>query len=153
MGTALSTQVEQSMPEAIHVVEVSSFQLELTATFRPWIAVFLNLYADHLDRYADIEAYAAAKARLFANQRASDTLVVNADDPDVLRLTRDSHAGRVAYALREWWWPATRLCAGARLATSRWFRCRRCICWVGICSETSWRPAPSRTWLACLPGT
>lgn len=101
VGTALSTQVEQSMPEAIHVVEVSSFQLELTATFRPWIAVFLNLYADHLDRYADIEAYAAAKARLFANQRASDTLVVNADDPDVLRLTRDSHAGRVAYALRE----------------------------------------------------
>ena len=101
VGTALSTQVEQSMPEAIHVVEVSSFQLELTATFRPWIAVFLNLYEDHLDRHADIEAYAAAKVRLFANQRASDTLVVNADDPDVVRLTRNSHARRVSYALQE----------------------------------------------------
>ena len=101
VGTALSTQVGQSLPEAIHVVEVSSFQLELTTTFRPWIAVFLNLYADHLDRHADMETYAAAKARLFANQRSSDTLVVNADDPDVLRLARDSHARRVSYALSE----------------------------------------------------
>lgn len=101
VGTALSTQVEQSMPDVIHVVEVSSFQLELTATFRPWVAVFLNLYADHLDRHDDIGAYAAAKARLFANQQASDTLVVNADDPEVLRLTRESHARRVSYALRE----------------------------------------------------
>ena len=101
VGTALSTQVEQSVPEAIHVVEVSSFQLELTTTFRPWIAVFLNLYADHLDRHADIEAYAAAKARVFVNQRSTDTLVVNADDPDVVRLARNSHARRVAYALRE----------------------------------------------------
>ena len=101
VGTALSTQVEQSEPEVIHVVEVSSFQLELTTTFRPWIAVFLNLYADHLDRHADLEAYAAAKARLFVNQRWSDTLVVNADDPEVLRLARDSRARRVSYALRE----------------------------------------------------
>ena len=100
VGTALSTQVEQSNPEVIHVVEVSSFQLELTTTFRPWIAVFLNLYADHLDRHADVKAYAAAKARLFVNQRSSDTLVVNADDPEVLRLARDSRARRVSYALR-----------------------------------------------------
>jgi UDP-N-acetylmuramoylalanine--D-glutamate ligase len=99
VGTALSTQVAQSTPEAIHVVEVSSFQLELTTAFRPWIAVFLNLFADHLDRHAGGEAYAAAKARIFANQRSSDTLVVNADDPDVLRLVRDSQARRVSYAL------------------------------------------------------
>jgi len=100
VGTALSTQVAQSTPQAIHVVEVSSFQLELTTTFRPWIAVFLNLYADHLDRHEGVEAYAAAKAKLFVNQAASDTLVVNADDPAVLRLTRDSQAHRVSYALR-----------------------------------------------------
>ena len=99
VGTALSAQVEQSTPEAIHVVEVSSFQLELTTTFRPWVAVFLNLHADHLDRHAGVAAYAAAKARLFVNQRSSDTLVVNADDPEVLRLARDSRARRVSYAL------------------------------------------------------
>ncbi len=99
VGTALSTQVEHSTPDAIHVVEVSSFQLELTTTFRPWISVFLNLHADHLDRHDRPEAYAAAKARIFANQGPSDTLVVNADDPDVLSLTRGSRASRVAYAV------------------------------------------------------
>ncbi len=100
VGTALSTQVEQSTADVIHVVEVSSFQLELTTSFRPWIAVFLNLHEDHLDRHDGVEAYAAAKARIFANQRSSDTLVVNADDPGVLRLAQDSAARRVAYALR-----------------------------------------------------
>ncbi len=101
IGTALSTQVDASTPEAIHVVEVSSFQLELTTTFRPWISVFLNLHADHLDRHDGPEAYAAAKARLFANQEASDTLVFNADDAEVVRLTRDCRASRVAYAVTE----------------------------------------------------
>ena len=43
IGTALSSQVEQSRPDVIHVVEVSSFQLELIDTFRPWIAVCLNI--------------------------------------------------------------------------------------------------------------
>lgn len=99
VGTALSTQVEASTPEAIHVVEVSSFQLELTTTFRPWISVFLNLHPDHLDRHDGPQAYAAAKARIFANQEATDTLVVNADDPEVLQLTRTSRASRLQYAV------------------------------------------------------
>jgi UDP-N-acetylmuramoylalanine--D-glutamate ligase len=99
VGTALSTQVEDSTPETFHVVEVSSFQLELTTTFRPWIAVFLNLHSDHLDRHTSHADYAAAKARVFANQETSDTLVVNADDPDVLSLTRTSRAQSVVYAL------------------------------------------------------
>jgi UDP-N-acetylmuramoylalanine--D-glutamate ligase len=99
VGTALSTQVDDSTPEAVHVVEVSSFQLELTTTFRPWIAVLLNLHSDHLDRHTSHAAYVAAKARVFANQEASDTLVVNADDPDVLSVARASRAQPVAYAL------------------------------------------------------
>lgn len=101
VGTALSTQVDESTPETVHVVEASSFQLELTETFRPSIAVLLNLHRDHLDRHGDYAAYAAAKARIFANQTASDTLVVNADDPEVLRLARGSRARRLAYALAE----------------------------------------------------
>lgn len=101
VGTALSTQVDESTPETVHVVEASSFQLELTETFRPSIAVLLNLHRDHLDRHGGYAAYAAAKARIFANQTASDTLVVNADDPEVLRLARGSRARRLAYALAE----------------------------------------------------
>lgn len=101
VGTALSTQVDESTPETVHVVEASSFQLELTETFRPSIAVLLNLHRDHLDRHGDYAAYAAAKARIFANQTAADTLVVNADDPEVLRMARGSRARRLAYALAE----------------------------------------------------
>ena len=101
VGTALSAQVEESTADTIHVVEVSSFQLELTTTFQPSIAVLLNLYSDHLDRHESYTAYVAAKARIFANQTTSDTLVVNADDPEVLRLASCGKAHRVSYALTE----------------------------------------------------
>ena len=47
--------------ETIHVVEVSSFQLETTETFHPWIAALLNLSADHLDRHANLREYAAGE--------------------------------------------------------------------------------------------
>ncbi|MEO7192866.1 MAG: UDP-N-acetylmuramoyl-L-alanine--D-glutamate ligase [Vicinamibacterales bacterium] len=86
LGTALSTQVVDSQPDTIHVVEVSSFQLETIATFRPWIAVLLNLSADHLDRHATFDEYAASKARIFENQTADDYAVVNADDAAALAL-------------------------------------------------------------------
>src|SRR5207249_11869227 len=80
IGTPLSAQVSASTPETLHVVETSSFQLEEIETFHPWIAVMLNLSADHLDRHQTLDAYAAAKARIFENQQASDWAVVNADD-------------------------------------------------------------------------
>ena len=99
VGTALSSQVDESTPETVHVVEASSFQLELTDTFRPSIAVLLNLHRDHLDRHGGYAAYAAAKARIFANQTGADTLVVNADDPEVLRMARGGRARRLPYAL------------------------------------------------------
>jgi UDP-N-acetylmuramoylalanine--D-glutamate ligase len=86
IGVPLSAQVEASTPEIIHVVEASSFQLETTEQFRPWIAVLLNLSADHLDRHDSIEAYAAAKGRIFANQQPDDVAIVNVDDAPSLAL-------------------------------------------------------------------
>ena len=68
IGVPLSEQVDDSTPDTLHVVEASSFQLEATDTFHPWIAALLNFSPDHLDRHPTIEAYAAAKARIFANQ-------------------------------------------------------------------------------------
>ncbi len=61
IGTPLSAQVEQSTPETIHVVETSSFQLETTTSFRPWISVWLNFSDDHLDRHPTIDAYAVGE--------------------------------------------------------------------------------------------
>ena len=99
VGTALSSQVDDSSPDVIHVVEVSSFQLELTQSFRPWIAVFLNLSPDHLDRHASFQEYVAAKARIFANQTSSDAMVINADDPEVLRVARRGRARPLFFAV------------------------------------------------------
>jgi UDP-N-acetylmuramoylalanine--D-glutamate ligase len=99
IGTPLSAQVESSTPETVHVVETSSFQLETTTTFRPWIAVWLNVSDDHLDRHPTVEAYASAKARIFANQTAADWAVLNADDPAVMEQGRRTAARRVSFSL------------------------------------------------------
>ena len=98
IGVPLSAQVDASTPETVHVVEVSSFQLETTVSFRPWIALWLNFADDHLDRHPDVEAYAAAKARVFANQQATDWAVVNADDPTVMARSRGIAAQRVMFS-------------------------------------------------------
>ncbi len=99
IGLALSAQVAASTPDSLHVVEVSSFQLETTDRFHPWIAVLLNLSPDHLDRHASFEEYAAAKARVFANQTPADWAVINADDPAALALARRGRARRLDFAL------------------------------------------------------
>ena len=63
------------------VVEISSFQLELIATFRPHIALLTNFSLNHLDRHPDMQDYFNAKQRLFMNQEPSDFAVLNARDP------------------------------------------------------------------------
>ncbi|MHB8417411.1 MAG: UDP-N-acetylmuramoyl-L-alanine--D-glutamate ligase [Myxococcales bacterium] len=68
------------------VVELSSFQLEGIRSLRARVGAFLNLTPDHLDRYATLDGYAAAKARLFENQRVDDVAVLNAADPASARM-------------------------------------------------------------------
>jgi UDP-N-acetylmuramoylalanine--D-glutamate ligase len=81
IGTPLISAVAASGDDTVTVAELSSFQLELTETLRPNIAVFLNLTPDHLDRHHTMEAYGRAKARIFANQTERDIAILNADDP------------------------------------------------------------------------
>jgi UDP-N-acetylmuramoylalanine--D-glutamate ligase len=99
IGAPLSGQVEASTPETFHVVEISSFQLETTETFHPWIAALLNLSPDHLDRHASIDEYVGAKARIFANQTAHDWVVVNADDEAAMATAGRSAAHQMRFAL------------------------------------------------------
>jgi len=99
IGVPVSAQVEASTDRSVHVIEVSSFQLATTTTFRPWIAVWLNLTDDHLDRHASLQEYGDAKARIFANQVPGDFAVVNADDPAVVRYSNQTFASRVWYSL------------------------------------------------------
>jgi UDP-N-acetylmuramoylalanine--D-glutamate ligase len=80
IGAPLSGFLAEQGPRDF-VCELSSFQLEAVDRFRPHVAVLTNITPDHLDRYPGFEAYAAAKARLFARQESGDFAVVNADDP------------------------------------------------------------------------
>jgi UDP-N-acetylmuramoylalanine--D-glutamate ligase len=99
IGVPLSSQVDQSTPDTLHVVEASSFQLETTDTFHPWIAALLNFSPDHLDQHPTVEAYAAAKQRIFQRQTSDDFAVVNAEDLPGRALARASAARRVPYGL------------------------------------------------------
>ncbi len=80
IGVPVIALADESRDETWNVLEVSSFQLESTVTFRPDVAVILNVTPDHLDRHGTFANYLAAKERIFANQRAEDFLVLNADD-------------------------------------------------------------------------
>lgn len=72
---------EQELPEGgVYVLELSSFQIDLTQSLDCDVAILLNISPDHLDRYADFDAYAAAKARLFAMQLVDHAAVIAIDD-------------------------------------------------------------------------
>ncbi|HTS11431.1 MAG TPA: UDP-N-acetylmuramoyl-L-alanine--D-glutamate ligase [Candidatus Limnocylindrales bacterium] len=87
IGVPLLALVESSTDSTVTVAEVSSFQLETVAEFRPEIGVLLNLTPDHLDRHTTFEEYGAAKMRMFEHQLDRDAAVLNADDPEVTRRT------------------------------------------------------------------
>ncbi len=80
IGPAFSAKVAEGRAMDVMTVEVSSFQLEEIRTFRPTVAVWLGFAPDHLDRYPSMQAYFAAKARIFENQTADDWAVVNLRD-------------------------------------------------------------------------
>jgi UDP-N-acetylmuramoylalanine--D-glutamate ligase len=102
------------------VLEVSSFQLERIQQFRPRVSVMLNVTPDHLDRYASMHDYAAAKERVFMNQRPDDVAVVNADCvSDFASLRRADTPRQIVFSARGWregcamWLDGTRICRAA----------------------------------------
>ena len=92
IGTPAISLVGQATEDTIAVLEVSSFQLETIETFRPYIAVVLNVTPDHLDRHRTFTAYVEAKARIFENQQPSDFAVLNADDPNCVAMASRTRA-------------------------------------------------------------
>src|SRR5438105_4122355 len=91
-----------------YVLELSSFQLETIDTFHANVALLLNITPDHMDRYPNFDAYATAKYRVFRNQVAGDTAIVNAIER--------RHAQRERAAVRTWRFSASeRVSEGAFL--------------------------------------
>ncbi|HUI26789.1 MAG TPA: UDP-N-acetylmuramoyl-L-alanine--D-glutamate ligase [Candidatus Kryptonia bacterium] len=98
LGTPLIDAVQTDGPAYVAAVaEISSFQLEWVQTFRPRVGVLLNLTPDHLDRYADLADYGAAKAALLARQRADDFAVLNRDDPWVWEQRHRTRATAISF--------------------------------------------------------
>ncbi len=92
IGTPAISFVESATDDTWVVLEISSFQLETIDTFRPKIAVVLNVTPDHLDRHYTFENYAAAKTRIFENQTAADFAVLNADSEPCVTMAEKSQA-------------------------------------------------------------
>ena len=101
LGTAFTLAYESpdEAPYDQHVIELSSFQLEGLQDARFKVAAILNLTADHIDRYPSHEAYGQAKARIFETQQQGDFAVINADDADVLKLSRQAKVPVYAFTL------------------------------------------------------
>ncbi len=82
---------------AYYVIELSSYQLDLTSSLRLDVAVWLNTTPDHLDRHGDMAAYVAAKKRIFLNQGAADWAVIGVDDVHCARICTELTRAAVQY--------------------------------------------------------
>ncbi|MCZ0755528.1 UDP-N-acetylmuramoyl-L-alanine--D-glutamate ligase [Anoxybacillus sp. J5B_2022] len=98
IGTVACEVAQTAAADNWVVTELSSFQLMGIQTFRPHIAVLLNLFDAHLDYHGTKEAYAQAKGNLFKNQTESDYAVVNADDEWVRTLANLSNATKIWFS-------------------------------------------------------
>jgi UDP-N-acetylmuramoylalanine--D-glutamate ligase len=101
IGNPLIDEVTDATEDQWVVAEVSSFQLETIRSFKPRVAVLLNVAPDHLDRYHSMDEYAEAKFRIFANQTFRDSFVGNLDDERIASL--DVERGDVRMQSRQLW--------------------------------------------------
>ena len=98
IGTVACEVAERATSENVIVMELSSFQLMGTEKFKPKISVLLNLFDAHLDYHGTKAEYGKAKANIFKNQTEDDFAVVNANDPFVMELTKDTKANLVPFS-------------------------------------------------------
>jgi len=95
----LTTYIEGPQDADYVVVEVSSFQLDTAPTFSPLVSVVLNIRPDHLDRYADYEAYIRSKKKIFENQGPDQSLILNDEDPLLQAVESDTGPGVYRYGI------------------------------------------------------
>ncbi|MCM3698494.1 UDP-N-acetylmuramoyl-L-alanine--D-glutamate ligase [Paenibacillus macerans] len=101
IGTPLCEAAETASADNWLVAELSSFQLKGTQAFRPKVACLLNVAETHLDYHGTMDDYVASKAKLFANQEAADTAVVNWDDPTCRELVPYIRAKLLPFSMTE----------------------------------------------------
>lgn len=101
IGSPLMTYVCGRMKADYVVAEVSSFQLDTTRTFSPFISIILNISPDHLDRYRDFEDYAASKTRIFSRQGPGQFLILNNEDERLRAIFPETGVSVLRYGLKK----------------------------------------------------
>ncbi|WP_407268069.1 UDP-N-acetylmuramoyl-L-alanine--D-glutamate ligase [Radiobacillus sp. PE A8.2] len=98
IGNVATEVAEQMDADETMVIELSSFQLLGVQTFKPKIAVLLNLFEAHLDYHKTFDHYMYAKGNILANQSSEDFVVYNLDDTKITELVADAHAEKVPFS-------------------------------------------------------
>ena len=101
IGTAATLDANQHDADDWLITEASSFQLETIKYFKPVVSAILNITPDHLNRHHTMEAYCAAKARVFENQTADGFLIINYDDKQCFGLAKGCKARVVPFSRKE----------------------------------------------------
>lgn len=101
IGLAFTEVVSEIPSNGVAIVEVSSFQLEAIADFRPHVAVILNITPDHIDRHGSFEGYKDAKYRIAENQTGNEYLILNSEDPELTSSKIKTEAATLWFSIRE----------------------------------------------------
>jgi len=101
IGNPLIDYIDSKKKAEIIVAEISSFQLDTIDTFRPGISVLLNITEDHLDRYADFNAYVKSKGRIFENQEGVDICIFNASDKNIRSMAGNIRCRQIPFSGEE----------------------------------------------------
>lgn len=101
IGQAFSSKVMDVKKSDIVVLEISSFQLQTTVSFRPKVAVWTNFSQNHLDQHRDLKEYFEAKCRLVVNQQAQDVTILNAKQPEHVELAKSLQSRVVFFNSKE----------------------------------------------------
>ena len=101
IGLAFTEIADQVPANGVAVVEVSSFQLETVADFRPHAAVILNITPDHLDRHGTMENYKRTKFRITENQGPKEFFITNRDDIELAGASSTSQATKLQFSIKD----------------------------------------------------
>ena len=89
--------------DTLAVLELSSFQLEILAELKksPLVAIWTNIYPDHLDRYKDMAAYTEAKAQIFLHQKPDEFMIFNSDQPELVELAKRAQSKVIFFSTEQ----------------------------------------------------
>ncbi|MDR1684625.1 MAG: UDP-N-acetylmuramoyl-L-alanine--D-glutamate ligase [Elusimicrobiota bacterium] len=98
IGTPLAAIADKMAPGSFVVTEVSSYQLEDSSYLRPRVAAILNITPDHLEHHGGMAKYGAAKARIFADQKNTDALIINGGDKNCVKFIKQAKSRVLSFS-------------------------------------------------------